>query len=111
RGAETAMEAALLEGLRDHGLEEIGGENITGIEWREILLPFPLHRANVERIRDISYWRRRGLNLKLDIYRGWDKPSGCPVLLQVHGGAWILGTKNEQGVPLMRRMARHGWVC
>lgn len=111
RGAEQTMEAALREGLRDHGLEQVGGENIGGIEWKEILLPFPLHRGSIERVRDISYWRTRGLNLKLDVYRGWDKPTGCPVLLQIHGGAWVLGTKNEQGVPLMRRMARHGWVC
>lgn len=111
RGAETTMEHALDEGLRDHGLADVGGEQIGGIEWKEVLLPFPLHRSNIERITDVVYARRRGLNLKLDIYRGWDHPTGAPVLLQIHGGAWVLGTKNEQGVPLMRRMARHGWVC
>jgi acetyl esterase/lipase len=34
-----------------------------------------------------------------------------PILLQVHGGAWVVGSKNEQGVPLMLRMASHGWLC
>src|SRR5438093_55527 len=25
--------------------------------------------------------------------------------------AWILGSKNEQGIPLMRHLASRGWVC
>ena len=33
------------------------------------------------------------------------------MLLQIHGGAWILGSKNEQGIPLMVELASHGWVC
>jgi acetyl esterase/lipase len=33
------------------------------------------------------------------------------MLLQLHGGAWILGSKNEQGVPLMLHLAARGWVC
>ncbi|MFO0687542.1 MAG: alpha/beta hydrolase [Myxococcota bacterium] len=34
-----------------------------------------------------------------------------PVLLQVHGGAWIMGDKREQGRPLMAHLAARGWVC
>ena len=33
------------------------------------------------------------------------------MLLQVHGGAWILGQKEEQGIPLMQHLAAKGWVC
>ena len=33
------------------------------------------------------------------------------MLLQVHGGGWTLGTKDQQGIPLMLHMAAHGWVC
>jgi acetyl esterase/lipase len=29
----------------------------------------------------------------------------------VHGGAWVIGTKDQQGRPLMLEMARRGWVC
>jgi acetyl esterase/lipase len=32
-------------------------------------------------------------------------------LLQIHGGAWVLGSKNEQGLPLMHHLAARGWVC
>jgi acetyl esterase/lipase len=52
---------------------------------------------------------RRGL---LDVYRmGGTVVRGAPVLLQVHGGAWTVGSKQVQGVPLMRHMAARGWVC
>ena len=33
------------------------------------------------------------------------------MLLQVHGGAWVIGNKDQQAVPLMSRLAEHGWVC
>jgi acetyl esterase/lipase len=33
------------------------------------------------------------------------------VLLQVHGGGWTMGSKDQQGIPLMQRMAERGWVC
>jgi acetyl esterase/lipase len=33
------------------------------------------------------------------------------VLLQIHGGGWVLGSKNEQGIPLMLQLAARGWVC
>ena len=33
------------------------------------------------------------------------------MLLQVHGGAWVIGNKDQQGMPLMAHMAERGWVC
>jgi len=33
------------------------------------------------------------------------------MLLQIHGGAWVIGSKNEQALPLMMHMAARGWVC
>jgi acetyl esterase/lipase len=29
----------------------------------------------------------------------------------VHGGGWSIGSKEGQGVPLMRHMAARGWLC
>ena len=34
-----------------------------------------------------------------------------PVLLQVHGGAWVMGQKEGQAHPLMAHLADRGWVC
>ncbi len=109
KSAGADVEAALTRDLEAYERGDRGP--IETIDWSEVLFPFPLHRPSVERITNIVYARERGINLKLDVYRGWDKPADCPVLLQIHGGAWVLGSKNEQGVPLMRRMAQHGWVC
>jgi acetyl esterase/lipase len=73
--------------------------------------PFHVHdREHVERIKDISYGPAGRRNL-LDIYRPRVAAQGCPVLLQIHGGAWVFGRKDNQGVPLMNEMARQGWVC
>jgi acetyl esterase/lipase len=38
-------------------------------------------------------------------------PAGAPVLIQVHGGGWVLGNKEQQGRPIALHMAAHGWVC
>lgn len=77
----------------------------------QLVLPFRLTDDEVEVTRDVRYspHGRRGL---LDVYRrrGTDARN-APVLLQVHGGAWTVGSKRVQGVPLMRQMAARGWVC
>jgi acetyl esterase/lipase len=61
---------------------------------------------------DISYGPYGGANL-LDIWRrpDLDRAARAPVLLQVHGGAWITGNKRGQAHPLMSHLAELGWVC
>ncbi|MGH7820837.1 MAG: alpha/beta hydrolase fold domain-containing protein, partial [Candidatus Binatia bacterium] len=108
---ERALSDAFGERYREKLLPEIAQKMCDAIEWRRILLPFPMRHPDVERSRDILFHRARGVNLRLDVYRHRSHPQGCPVLLEVHGGGWILGSKNEQGIPLMLRMAAQGWVC
>ena len=81
------------------------------VQWRHIAMPLPIRHPEVERLRDITYLRGAGLNLKLDIYRHRSRPDNCPALLQIHGGGWVIGSKNEQGLPLMYHLAARGWVC
>jgi acetyl esterase/lipase len=75
----------------------------------------PAHQ--VERIRDIPYATPKRKGWLLDIYREKNaktvSPSNAlrPVLLEVHGGGWVLGDKREQGLPLIYHMAESGWVC
>jgi acetyl esterase/lipase len=78
---------------------------------RDWVRPFRLTNPEVEVIRDISY-TEGGRRAKLDVYRprGVDLKD-APVLVQVHGGGWILGSKEQQGLILMNRMAARGWVC
>ncbi len=113
--AGTVIEQALSQGLGPGYQEEIrGGQRPSfdnHIDWKPIVQPFPIRHPEVERIRNLKYTRAAGLDLRLDVYRRRSHPNKCPVLLQVHGGGWCLGSKNEQGVPLMVHMARHGWAC
>lgn len=115
RNAEEVVEAALRselgEGYRERFAPSVQVRMAPEVDWKQILLPFPMRHPEVERIRNVVYARAAGLDLKLDIYRPRDRRTGCPTLLQIHGGAWILGSKNEQGIPLMTQMASRGWVC
>lgn len=62
--------------------------------------------------RNIAYGDAGSRN-SLDIWRRPDLDRGgrAPVLLQVHGGAWMVGSKEEQAHPLMSHLAELGWVC
>ena len=77
---------------------------------RRFFVPMAFSDPDVERIVDIPYSEVSG-RLKLDVYVARDRPTGAPTLLQVHGGAWVIGDKKEQGRPLMLHLAKQGWVC
>jgi len=115
RGAEAVVEQALCDGLgrsyREEIFPEVREKFAPAIDWRQILLPLPVWHPGVERVRNVVYDRVDEKALALDVYRPRAEMSGCPTLLQIHGGAWILGSKNEQGIPLMRHLASRGWVC
>ena len=112
--AASHVETTLRDGLGEdylEALEEPPGPEDLRTRLLEVARPFKLSRPGVEVIRDINY-RVGGKRARLDIYR----PEGvdltdAPVLVQVHGGGWTIGTKEQQGLLLMNRMALRGWVC
>jgi acetyl esterase/lipase len=61
---------------------------------------------------DISYGPAGARN-HLDVWRRPDLPAGskAPVLVQVHGGAWVYGSKVGQAYPLLSHLVERGWVC
>jgi acetyl esterase/lipase len=107
-------EQSLVDSLGEEYVDR-PGERPTTVDlktpWRKLINPFDLRNPAVRVDRNLRYSDagKRGL---LDVYRptGHD-PVGAPVLIQVHGGGWTLGSKDEQGIPLMQRMAERGWVC
>jgi acetyl esterase/lipase len=110
----THVETTLRDGLGEdylEVLEEAPSADDLKTPLRELARPFKLTKPDVEVIRDINY-TEGGKRARLDIYRrkGVDVEH-APVLVQVHGGAWTLGTKEQQGLLLMNRMAERGWVC
>jgi acetyl esterase/lipase len=73
--------------------------------------PLRLRARGVERIADLSYGDAGERNL-LDIYRARTPATETaqPIFLWIHGGAWTVGNKRQQGMPLLYRMASRGWV-
>ena len=77
---------------------------------RRFFVPMAFSDPEVERVVDVPYSDLSGRH-RLDVYHRKDMPTGSPTLVQVHGGAWVIGDKKEQGRPLMLHLARKGWVC
>ena len=78
---------------------------------REWLRPFSFRREGVRVHNHIAYADAGKRNL-LDIYHPHEsREGGYPVLLQVHGGAWMIGEKEQQAQPLMYHLAQRGWLC
>lgn len=61
---------------------------------------------------DVPYGEYGGRNT-LDVWRHRDLPRDgrAPVLLQIPGGAWMVGSKRGQAHPLMAHLVERGWVC
>jgi acetyl esterase/lipase len=61
---------------------------------------------------DIGYGEYGSRN-HLDIWRrpDLDRNGRAPVLLQVPGGAWMVGNKRGQAHPLMSHLVELGWIC
>ncbi|MBA9006308.1 alpha/beta hydrolase [Thermomonospora cellulosilytica] len=77
---------------------------------RVVLWPFVRRRRDVERVPNVRYGDAGRRNL-LDVYRHRSRPTGAPVLIHMHGGGYSRGRKNSQSLPLLYRLASHGWVC
>lgn len=110
RSSESAADVA------DRALAEMpdGPEPDSDVEatsrLRRFFVPMSFSHPDVERLADVPY-SDLSKRHRLDVYRHKDHPTGCPTLLQVHGGGWVIGDKREQGRPLMLHLASRGWVC
>ncbi len=122
---DSMMAGPILDAaLRD----ALGDELDAGDRKADPLAPSPAVELDRRRIAvPVSPWRRRyvakdsmgisygdaGRRNTLDIWRRPDLPldAGAPVLVQVHGGAWVIGNKEQQAMPLMSHLADRGWVC
>ena len=94
--------------------------------WWRLTRAIPIKNRAVRVIRNIDYAGDGLSRHRLDIYRsrliptssdsagaGDDAaaPALAPVVVYVHGGAWVIGDKREQGKPMMFELVARGWVC
>jgi acetyl esterase/lipase len=111
--ARTEIEKALREALgADYvrELERAPEPADLATPWRSLLNPFRMRHVDVRATRRLPY-APGGRRFELDVYTHRDRPQGAPILLQVHGGGWVIGNKEQQGIPLMMHMAARCWVC
>ena len=76
-----------------------------------VVLPFLAWlRRDIEVVRGVPFSQVAGKTLRLDVFRPRAPGRGRPAVLQIHGGAWVLGFKEYQGIPLLTHLASNGWV-
>jgi acetyl esterase/lipase len=108
---EHALTDALGEDYQQRIPEDLKATFETEVGWDPVLRPYRVKHPDVRVVRSIRYGREAGLNLLLDVYKPRTPKQDCPTLLQIHGGGWMVGSRKEQGVPLMTHLASRGWVC
>lgn len=95
----------------DLGPDWLGTVTRTEIDRRLLLPGRRARRGGIERIRDVPYAGDDLRRHRLDVWRSTDAGPRAPVLLQIHGGGWMTGNKDQQARPLLYHLARRGWVC
>ena len=113
--AGPALDRALSEGLGP-GWRNAVDPGLTARLRRRLPLglilfaPFFMRRRDVIRVADVGYGDA-GRRNQLDVYHQRSRPSGGPVLVYLHGGAFRSGRKNREARPLLYHLASQGWVC
>ena len=80
--------------------------------WWRVTRAIPLRSRAVEATTDIDYWGDGIARHRLDVYRSrLAPPDKAPVMVYIHGGAWMIGDKRQQGKPMMYELVARGWVC
>ncbi len=112
--ARPTAEAALRRGLGDDYLDHLSVERRAALRDRPgpaiTLLPFHHDATGIVRQQNISYGDHRKRHL-LDVYRPAAGEGLLPVIIQIHGGGWVTGHKRQQGMPLVHRLVRNGYVA
>lgn len=111
--ARGVLDVALAEVRNVEFAEALGAARMVvgpGATKRDLLLPFQMRRAGIERLGNISYGEAGKRNL-LDLWRPSERREACPVMLQIHGGGWCFGNKDQQALPLLNLMPQLGWIC
>jgi acetyl esterase/lipase len=111
-GSKSLVDQALREAsggaVAVDGLDPVPAWN----RWWRLAIAVPFRFRGIKRARNIDYWGDGNYRHKLDILsRRFVAADQAPVLIYIHGGAWITGDKRQQGIPLMHELVQRGWVC
>lgn len=123
-GVTTIASAGALLRYHEHGhrAHEIGQSLLASIDAEHriettrvglahIARPFRMKEPGVHVERGHEVARLGAHVLHADVFCRADRPANAPVLVYVHGGAWTIGFKQYQGLPILNALAKAGWVC
>ncbi len=110
---ERALVVALGTGYRESIVLPPSPEE--GRQWitrMPVLLATLSSRRRYLKDEDVPYGPA-GRRNHLDVWARPDLPTdaAAPVVLQVHGGAWVWGGKKGQAYPLLSHLVERGWIC
>ena len=110
---ERALASALGEDYTASIPDDVRSRFGTRLNPDRLMKPFQKMKTahpDVEVVKDIPFGQH---GQRLDLYKPRRGGDNCPVLMQIHGGAWTekMGSKNEQALPLMAHMAERGWIA
>lgn len=111
-------------GVRARGVVSAALGSVTGMDdvaatrtrdawlrWWRTCLAAPIGSRGVTVHRNLPYVDDGDEAHLLDVYVPASGARNAPVLLFVHGGAWVFGSKRGQGLPMLHELAARGWVC
>jgi acetyl esterase/lipase len=111
RGAfDAALREALGSDLDAPASADVRGWLDPAAGWARLAFPFPVRHPGVERIHGVVFHEVGGVKLRLDVHRRRGQKSPGPTLVYVHGGGWVIGHRDKQGLPLLQHLAARGWV-
>ena len=82
--------------------------------WWRLTQAIPVRARSTELTKNVDYWGDGIRRHRLDVVYPKDLPKGvssAPVMVYIHGGAWMIGDKREQGKPMLYELVARGWVC
>ncbi len=80
------------------------------LRWWRTIGAVPLHGSDIVVHRDLAYDDDGDPSHVLDVLTPRTGAPGAPVMVFVHGGAWTIGSKEQQCRPMLFELASRGWV-
>lgn len=112
RVVERALATGLGRDYHDHIPPAVRAAYDPTTSWLRLAAVLPWRPGAVERIATAEYGRAGGRPQRLDVYRGPARlPGPRPVFVYVHGGAWVIGNRRQQGRLTVFELAAAGWLC
>jgi acetyl esterase/lipase len=112
RAVERGLADGLGRGYHDDIPPAVRAAYDPTTSWGRLAGVLPFRPGHVERFKTVEYARIGTRSLRLDLYRGDERwPGPRPVFVYVHGGAWVIGNRRQQGRLTIHELAAAGWLC